>query len=68
MTLREYFERKNSLTVREMANLLGVSDARVRRMRLDNAASPNVALKIERITQGLVSASDLSAVIKEARA
>lgn len=68
MTLREYFERKNSLSVRDMANMLNLTSARVRQIRTSNEAPPNIALKIERITQGLVSASDLSSVIKEARA
>lgn len=68
MTLREYFERKNSVSLADMANMLDVTEARVRQIRASNVAPPNVALKIERITSGLVNASDLSAVIAEARA
>lgn len=68
MTLREYFERKNSLSVDDMASRLDLTSARIRQIRAKNEAPPGVALNIERITQGLVNASDLSAVIKEARA
>lgn len=68
MTLHQYLELPEALSRGELCEALGVSQGRLSQLRHSTAWPPELALKAEEATGGLLSANDLSAVIAKARA
>ncbi len=65
MTIKEY-AKAQGLTLRDMAERLEVHPSRL--SQLEGTAWPaELALKVEEVTGGAVSASDLSPVVAKAR-
>ena len=67
MTLASYFKRRDAMSASALAAKIGVSKARVSQLRDSRELPPELALAVERATDGAISASDLSPVIAEAR-
>ena len=67
MTLDTYLGRQGAKTLTELSIELGVSKGRLSQLRNLNEWPPELALKIETATDGLLSASQLSATIAKAR-
>lgn len=62
----EGYMRERSLTDESMAELVGVSRPHITRLRTrKRSASLHLALKIQELTEGLVSAASLSSLDRE---
>lgn len=68
MTLNEYLERAGSKSLTALSVEVGVSKGRLSQLRNATEWPPELALKIEGATSGMLSATQLSAVIAQARA
>ena len=68
MTLDAYFNRPDAKSLTAVAKAAEVSKGRLSQIRGGEPCPPALALKIEAATGGMVSASDLSLVIAQARA
>lgn len=68
MTLDAYLKRPDAKSLTELAAEAGVTKGRLSQIRGGEPCPPALALNIEKATDGLVSASDLSHVIARARA
>ena len=66
MTLTDY-RLKHSLTLEEFGALVGKSKAQIHAVEKNNYATAKLALEIERVTDGLVSAAYLNPQVAEAR-
>lgn len=66
MTLLEYLKRPGAMNRAEICDGLGITPGRLSQLK---AAPwpPELALKMEKLTRGALSASDLCPVIKQAR-
>jgi DNA-binding transcriptional regulator YdaS (Cro superfamily) len=68
MTLNEYLERAGSKSLTALSGEVGVSKGRLSQLRNATEWPPELALKIEAATNGMLSATQLSGVIAQARA
>lgn len=68
MTLQEYLDRPDALGRTALCEALGISNGRLSQLRDFESWPPELALKLEEVTGGAVSASDVSPVIAKARA
>lgn len=69
MTLQDYLDRPDALSRSELCEALGISNGRFSQLKNDGKDwPPELALKAEEATGGLLSASDLSGIIAQARA
>ena len=68
MTLDAYFKRPDAKTQTQVAQDAGVSKGRLSQIKNGDPCPPDLALRIEAATDGVVSASALSHVIAQARA
>lgn len=68
MNLDAYFKQSDAKSLTDLAALVGVSKGRLSQIRGGEKCPPELALKIETATGGIVSASALSHVIAQARA
>lgn len=66
MTLTDY-RQKNGLSLEQFGALLGKSKGHIHSIEKGNYASAKLALEIERVTDGAVSAAFLNPQIAEAR-
>ena len=68
MTLHEYLERPDAMTLTALAETVGCSKSRLSQLRNARDWPPELALKIEAATGGAVSATHLSGIVAQARA
>lgn len=68
MTLDQYFTRPGSLRLTDLSKAIGVTKGRLSQLRHSKDWPGSIALAVERATDGAVNASDLSPVVREARA
>ena len=68
MTLHDYVRRPGALTRTELCDGLGISAGRLSQLRDLRDWPPELALKLERVTHGAISASEICPVIAQARA
>lgn len=68
MTLDTYLSQPDAKTLTALSLEIGISKGRLSQLRSATDWPPELALKVERATEGKVSASVLSPVIAEARA
>lgn len=66
MTLSEY-RKEQGLSLEEFGKLVGKSKGHIHAVETDNYATAKLALLIERVTAGAVSAAFLNPEIAEAR-
>lgn len=67
MTLSQYLERADSPSLTDLSVKLGVSKGRLSQLRDATDWPPDLALKIEAETGGILDASLLSPIIARAR-
>lgn len=67
MTLQDYLKRPGALSRSQLCEGLGVTNARLSQLN-GKPWPPHLALKMEKLTCGAVCASDLSPIVKDARA
>jgi DNA-binding XRE family transcriptional regulator len=66
MTLTEY-RRKRGMSLEQFGSLVGKSKAQIHAIEKGNYATAKLALEIERVTEGIVSAAYLNPQVAEAR-
>lgn len=67
MTLDTYLGREGSKSLTALALEVGISKGRLSQLRHVTDWPPEIALKVEKATEGALSASDLSPVVAKAR-
>jgi DNA-binding transcriptional regulator YdaS (Cro superfamily) len=67
MTLDKYLAANGTQTLTALSAALGVSKGRLSQLRYATEWPPELALKVERETDGALSASALSSVVADAR-
>lgn len=67
MTLSEYLNREGAESLTDLSIKLGVSKGRLSQLRDALDWPPDLALKAEEHTQGMLDAAELSPVIARAR-
>lgn len=68
MTLDQYLKSDGALSLTDLSAMLGVSKGRLSQLRTDTNWPPELALKAEEQTAGVLDASTLSPIIHRARA
>lgn len=68
MTLQEYLNQPDALTRSALCERLGISNGRLSQLRDLTDWPPELALRLEEVTAGAISASDVSPIIAQARA
>lgn len=68
MTLNDYLATQGAKSLTALALELGVSKGRLSQLRNVREWPPELALKAEAATAGVLDASDLSVVVAQARA
>ncbi len=68
MTLDAYLSTDGAKSLTAISIEVGISKGRLSQLRNATDWPPELALKVERATEGLVCASDISPVIAQARA
>jgi DNA-binding transcriptional regulator YdaS (Cro superfamily) len=68
MTLDAYLKRPDAMKLTDLALAANISKGRLSQIKGGEPCPPDLALRIEAATGGIVSASDLSHVIARARA
>lgn len=68
MLLDTYLKRQGAMSLTTLSDKIGVSKGRLSQLRNSKEWPPELALKAEEATLGILSASKLSPVIKMARA
>lgn len=68
MNLSQYLARPGALTRQELCAQLGISNGRLSQLRELTDWPPELALQLEEVTRGAISASDVSPIIAKARA
>lgn len=67
MTLDTYLKRDGAQSLTKLAEQLGISKGRLSQLRGREPWPPELALKAEEVTSGLLNASDLSPIVARAR-
>lgn len=67
MNLATYLDRPSAKSLTALATEIGVSKGRLSQLRTSTDWPPELALKVEAVTGGAVSASDICPVIAQAR-
>lgn len=67
MTLEAYLDRPGALSLTKLAAEIGISKGRLSQLKSASEWPPELALRVEKVTDGEISASALSSVIAEAR-
>lgn len=67
MVIEQYLARPDAMTLTLLAAELGISKGRMSQLKSANEWPPELALRAEKVTNGILSASALSSVIAEAR-
>jgi hypothetical protein len=67
MTLSEYLKRDGALSLTDLSSRLDVSKGRLSQLRDALDWPPDLALRVEKETQGALDASALSPIIARAR-
>jgi DNA-binding transcriptional regulator YdaS (Cro superfamily) len=67
MTLDAYLKRPDAKTLTELAGLVGISKGRLSQLRASTAWPPQLALDVEKATDGGVNAAGISKTIADAR-
>lgn len=67
MTLDEYLSQPDAMTLTALSVEVGISKGRLSQLRAVTDWPPELALRVERATEGKVCASALSPVIAQAR-
>jgi len=68
MTLQDYLNRPDAKKRNELCEGLGISAGRLSQLRDETEWPPELALKLEAVTDGIISASAISSVVAKARA
>lgn len=68
MTLDDYLKRDDTPNLTELAEMVGVSKSRISQLRGEPDLAPEMALRLERATNGMLDASALSKIVADARA
>lgn len=68
MTLDTYLAAEGAKSLTALSQEVGISKGRLSQLRKATDWPPELALKVEKATEGAVSASEISPVIAEARA
>lgn len=66
-TLASYLKSAGAKSLTALSAEMGISKGRLSQLRNERAWPPELALKIEKATNGALSASALSSVVAEAR-
>lgn len=67
MDLKQYLESEGALTALALSRIVGVTPGRITHVKVGMGCSPDLALKIEEATGGLVDAGKIAPVVKKAR-
>lgn len=67
MTLDIYLRSPGALSLTELSTAVGISKGRLSQLRHSTELPPELALRIERETNGVLNASSLSPVVADAR-
>jgi hypothetical protein len=67
MKLSQYLKRKDALSRNELCDRLNISKGRLSQLNDETEWPPELALKAEEATHGVMNASSLSSVIARAR-
>jgi DNA-binding transcriptional regulator YdaS (Cro superfamily) len=67
MTLDTYLHSPGAMSLTDLSAAVGISKGRLSQLRHSTELPPELALKIERETNGALNASALSPVIADAR-
>ena len=68
MTLDQYFTRPGSLRLTDLSKAIGVTKGRLSQLRHSKDWPAEIALKVEKATGGVVNASHISPIVRQARA
>ena len=67
MILDAYLRRDDAPSLTDLAEKVGVSKARLSQLRGKTEVPPDMALKLEKATGGILDAASLSPIIADAR-
>ena len=67
MKLSTYLQRPDAMTLTALSQKIGVSKGRLSQLRDEEEWPPELALKVEAATDGILDASKLSRVVDDAR-
>tara|TARA_Y100000114_G_scaffold153717_2_gene174288 strand:+ start:37853 stop:38092 length:240 start_codon:yes stop_codon:yes gene_type:complete len=72
MTLEEYLAAPGAMNLTELSEAVQVSKGRLSQLRAKDGEAPDfppeLAMKLERVTGGMIDASAVSSIVKDARA
>ncbi|WP_257541081.1 hypothetical protein [Sphingobium sp. CFD-1] len=67
MTLDAYLKRKGAINLTTLSDKIGISKGRLSQLRKSKDWPPELALKVEAATGGVMNASKLSVIVAMAR-
>lgn len=67
MDLNEYLARPDAMSLTKLSEAIDISKGRLSQLRRETEWPPDVALRAEEATGGLIDAAAMSSVIKRAR-
>lgn len=67
MTLDAYLKLDSAPSLTELAEAIGISKGRLSQLRTESDWPPDVAMKAEAVTGGVLNASTLSSIVARAR-